>query len=171
MAGNLKDHKFSIPNIRPKTAVNQVGKGGFSYLASPFMVVRSQLPSSIISLAVMKLRASIILTGKTSICITNNSTVPITITKPGYVFKILRTVQNVPKKFLDHMSGTDGLYEVRIEFEGNIYRIFCCFDKGNLVVLFNGFQKKSQKTPKKEIELALKLKEKYFKQKIKRNEQ
>jgi len=60
------------------------------------------------------------------------------------------------------MTGTDGLYEIRIEFESNIYRIFCCFDKGNLVVLFNGFQKKSQKTPKKEIELALKLKEEYF---------
>ena len=68
--------------------------------------------------------------------------------KIEYVFKILRTVQNVPKKFLDHMTGTDGLYEIRIEFEGNIYRIFCCFDKGNLVVLFNGFQKKSQKTQK-----------------------
>ena len=60
------------------------------------------------------------------------------------------------------MTGTDGLYEIRIEFESNIYRVFCCFDKGNLVVLFNGFQKKSQKTPKKEIELALKLKEEYF---------
>lgn len=82
--------------------------------------------------------------------------------KIEYVFKILRTVQNVPKKFLKHMEGTDGLYEVRIEFESNIYRVFCCFDKGNLVVLFNGFQKKSQKTPKKEIELALKLKNEYF---------
>jgi phage-related protein len=82
--------------------------------------------------------------------------------KIEYVFKIIRTVQNVPKKFLDHMSGTDGLYEIRIEFESNIYRIFCCFDKGNLVVLFNGFQKKSQKTPKKEIDLALKLKTEYF---------
>jgi phage-related protein len=82
--------------------------------------------------------------------------------KIDYVFKILKTVQNVPKKFLEHMTGTDGLYEIRIEFERNIYRIFCCFDKGNLVVLFNGFQKKSQKTPKKEIELALKLKEEYF---------
>jgi phage-related protein len=85
--------------------------------------------------------------------------------KIDYVFKIIRTVQNVPKKFLDHMTGTDGLYEIRVEFESNIYRIFCCFDKGNLVVLFNGFQKKSQKTPKKEIELALKLKEEYFNQK------
>lgn len=82
--------------------------------------------------------------------------------KIEYVFKVIRTVQNVPKKFFDHMTGTDGLYEIRNEFESNIYRIFSCFDKGNLVVLFNGFQKKSQKTPKKEIELALKLKNEYF---------
>lgn len=61
------------------------------------------------------------------------------------------------------MTGTDGIYEIRIEFESNIYRIFCCFDKGNLVVLFNAFQKKTQKTPKKEIDLALKLKDEYFK--------
>ncbi len=88
--------------------------------------------------------------------------------KIEYVFKILRTVQNVPKKFLDHMTGTDGLYEIRIEFESNIYRIFYCFDKGNLVVLFNGFQKKSQKTPKKETDLALKLKDEYFNSKKKK---
>jgi phage-related protein len=88
--------------------------------------------------------------------------------KIDYVFKILKTVQNVPKKFLDHMTGTDGLYEIRIEFESNIYRIFCCFDKGNLVILFNGFQKKSQKTPKKEVELALKLKNEYFNSKKKK---
>lgn len=88
--------------------------------------------------------------------------------KIEYVFKIIRTVQNVPKKFLDHMTGTDGLYEIRIEFESNIYRIFCCFDKGNLVVLFNAFQKKTQKTPKKEIDLALKLKNEYFNSKNKK---
>jgi len=82
--------------------------------------------------------------------------------KIDYVFKILKTVQNVPKKFLEHLTGTDGLYEIRIEFESNIFRIFCCFDKGNLVVLFNGFQKKSKKTPKQEIDLALKLKNEYF---------
>jgi len=87
--------------------------------------------------------------------------------KIEYVFKIIQTVQNVPKKFLDHLTGTEGLYEIRIEFESNIYRIFCCFDKGNLVVLFNGFHKKTQKTPKKEIELALKLKEEYFNSKKK----
>lgn len=88
--------------------------------------------------------------------------------KIDYVFKILRTVQNVPRKFLDHMTGTDGLFEIRIEFESNIYRIFCCFDKGNLVVLFNGFQKKSQKTPKREIDMALKLKDEYFNSKKKK---
>jgi len=82
--------------------------------------------------------------------------------KIEYVFKIIRNIQNVPKKFLDHLTGTDGLYEIRIEFESNIYRVFCCFDKGNLVVLFNGFQKKIQKTPQSEIDFALKLKDEYF---------
>ncbi|HNW52362.1 MAG TPA: type II toxin-antitoxin system RelE/ParE family toxin [Prolixibacteraceae bacterium] len=87
--------------------------------------------------------------------------------KIEFVFKVIRTVQDVPKKFLEHLTGTDGLYEIRIEFESNIYRIFCCFDKGKLVVLFNGFQKKTQKTPKKEIDLALKLKDEYFNSKEK----
>ena len=87
--------------------------------------------------------------------------------KIEFVFKVIRTVQNVPRKFLDHLTGTDGLYEIRIEFESNIYRIFCCFDKGKLVVLFNGFQKKTQKTPKKEIDLALRLKDEYFNSKKK----
>ncbi len=82
--------------------------------------------------------------------------------KIDYVFTLLRTVDRVPRKFLDHMEGTDGLYEIRIEYSSNIYRIFCCFDKGNLVVLFNGFQKKSQKTPKQEIDLAIRLKKEYF---------
>ena len=85
--------------------------------------------------------------------------------KIEYVFKIIRTSQNVPKKFLDHMTGTDGLFEVRVEFESNIYRIFCCFDKGKLIVLFNGFKKKSQKTPKNELEKALSLMNEYFQQK------
>ena len=60
------------------------------------------------------------------------------------------------------------IFEIRIEVASNIYRVFCCFDKGNLVVLFNGFQKKTQKTPKNEIELAEKLKKEYFNEKEKR---
>lgn len=90
--------------------------------------------------------------------------------KIGYVFLILKTVDKVSEKFLKHIGGTDGLYEIRVEAESNIYRIFCCFDKGNLVVLFNGFQKKTQKTPKQEIALAVKLKKEYFTLKDKQNE-
>lgn len=82
--------------------------------------------------------------------------------KIEFVFKVICTVQRVPKKFLQHMSGTEGLYEIPVEIESNIYRIFCCFDKGNIVILFNGFQKKTQKTPKEEMDLALKLKDDYF---------
>lgn len=63
------------------------------------------------------------------------------------------------------MTGTDGLYEVRVEVGSNIYRIFCCFDEGKIVVLFNGFQKKTQKTPQKEIDKALQIKDEYFNEK------
>ncbi len=82
--------------------------------------------------------------------------------KIEYVLMIVKTVQNVPTKFLTHISGEEGLYEVRVAYESNIYRIFCCFDQRNLILLFNGFQKKSQKTPRKEIKLARKLKNEYF---------
>lgn len=74
-------------------------------------------------------------------------------------------VNQVPKKFFNKIEGTKGLLEIRIEFEGNIYRIFCCFDKGNIMVLFNGFQKKSQKTPRHEIEKARKIMKEYFSEK------
>ena len=82
--------------------------------------------------------------------------------KIKYVLELIKQVEKVPEKFLKHLSGTNGLYEVRIEYQSNIYRIFCCFDKGKLVVLFNGFQKKTQKTPTNEIDKALKLMEEYF---------
>lgn len=82
--------------------------------------------------------------------------------KIEYVFKVIRTIDRVPEKFLKLIKGTLGLYEIRISVGSNIYRIFCCFDEGQVVILFNAFQKKSQKTPKKEIEKALVLKEEYF---------
>lgn len=68
------------------------------------------------------------------------------------------------------MEGTTGLYDIRVELDSHIYRIFCCFDHGNLVVLFNAFQKKTQKTPKQEIELAEKLKKEYLNLKVKQDE-
>ena len=88
-------------------------------------------------------------------------------TKILYVLELIKQVDRVPEKFLKHLTGTDGLYEIRIEHRSNIYRLFCCFDEGKLVVLFNGFQKKTQKTPKRELEKALRLMQNYFEQKNK----
>ncbi|OJV87238.1 MAG: addiction module toxin RelE [Bacteroidia bacterium 44-10] len=85
--------------------------------------------------------------------------------KIQYVLELIKQVDRVPEKFLKHLTGTVGLYEIRIEYQSNIYRIFCCFDEGNLVILFNGFQKKTQKTPAEEINKAIKLMRSYFKNK------
>lgn len=85
--------------------------------------------------------------------------------KIQYVFGLIKQVERVPEKFLKHMSGTDGLYEIRIKSQSNIYRIFCCFDEGKLIVLFNAFQKKTEKTPQKEIDKAEVLRSEYFKNK------
>jgi phage-related protein len=82
--------------------------------------------------------------------------------KIDQVLFLIRIAERIPKKFFTHLTATDGLYEIRIEYQSNIYRIFCCFDEGNLVVLFNGFQKKSQKTPSGEIRKALEIKHEYF---------
>jgi phage-related protein len=90
--------------------------------------------------------------------------------KIDYVLFLITTAERIPKKFFSYVEGTDGLFEIRIEFESNIYRVFCCFDEGNLVVLFNGFQKKTQKTPKNEIDKAIKIKNEYFTLKNKINE-
>ncbi|SRR5690606_3808811 len=81
------------------------------------------------------------------------------------VLELIKQVDRVPEKFLKHLSGTEGLYEIRVEYQSNIYRIFCCFDEGKLVVLFNGFQKKTQKIPKNELNKAIELKKEYFLQK------
>ena len=82
--------------------------------------------------------------------------------KIQYVFELIRQVEQVPEKFLKHLTGTNGLYEIRIKYKSNIYRVFCCFDEGQLVVLFHGFQKKTQKTPQNEIDKAKSLMEEYF---------
>jgi phage-related protein len=78
-----------------------------------------------------------------------------------WTFDLIEDLQRVPEIYLKHLENTDGLYEIRIQQSSDIFRIFCFFDQGQLVVLANGFQKKTQKTPKKEIELALKIKAEY----------
>ena len=82
--------------------------------------------------------------------------------KIDYVLFLIRVAERIPGKFFKYIEGTDGLFKIRIEFESNIYRIFCCFDEAYLVVLLNGFQKKTSKPPKNEIERALKIKKEYF---------
>ncbi len=82
--------------------------------------------------------------------------------KVDYVLFLLTHLEKVPEKFLKHLEGQKGLYEVRVELGNNIFRIFCCFDKGKIVVLLNGYQKKTQKTSHKEIEMANKLMKGYF---------
>ncbi len=78
-----------------------------------------------------------------------------------WTFDLVEDLQSVPATYLKHIENTDGLYEIRVQLGNNIFRIFCFFDQGQLIVLANGFQKKTQKTPKQEIELALTIKADY----------
>ena len=78
------------------------------------------------------------------------------------VLDILETIERVPVTYLKYIEGTNGLFEVRVQLGSNIFRIFCCFDGNRLVVLFSGFQKKTQKTPPKEIDRAVKIMNEYF---------
>lgn len=81
------------------------------------------------------------------------------------VIEAIETLERVPGNYLKSIVGTKGLYEARIQLGSNIWRVFCFFDNGRLVILLNGFAKKSQKTPKSEIEKALKLMEEYYHEK------
>jgi phage-related protein len=82
--------------------------------------------------------------------------------KIDYVLFVITVAEHIPVKFFKHVEGTESLYEIRVEYESNIYRIFCCFDDGKPVVLFNGFHKKNQKIPQQEIDKALEIKKMYF---------
>ena len=82
--------------------------------------------------------------------------------KIDWTLLILKTTRIVPEKFLKHLNNTDGLWEVRVSAGNGIFRIFCFFDDGNLIILLSGFQKKTQKTPKNEIKKAELLKKEYY---------
>ena len=87
--------------------------------------------------------------------------------KIQYGLLLLKTQNKLSKKFVKHIR--DGIYELRTEYSGNIYRVFFIFDEGQIVVLFNGFHKKTQKTPANEIEKAIKIKEAYYADKQSQN--
>ncbi|MEY5034814.1 MAG: hypothetical protein RL447_1192 [Bacteroidota bacterium] len=87
--------------------------------------------------------------------------------KVFWILRIIQTSPRIPQKFFKHISGTKGLYEIRIEWESNTFRIFCFFEPNNTVVLCNGFVKKTQKTPIREISKALNIMKEYYEEKAK----
>ncbi|MFH1005362.1 MAG: type II toxin-antitoxin system RelE/ParE family toxin [Bacteroidota bacterium] len=78
-----------------------------------------------------------------------------------WTFNLIEELQRVPETYLKHIKNTDGLFEIRVQQGSDIFRVFCFFAQGHLIILINGFQKKTQKTPKQEIKKALKIKEEY----------
>lgn len=94
-----------------------------------------------------------------------------TLSKIYQTFVYIMILEQVPEKYLKAITTVKGLYEVRVEESGNIYRIFCCMDEGNLVILFNGFHKKTQKTPPGEVERSQANSERiFFRQKDERRD-
>jgi phage-related protein len=88
-------------------------------------------------------------------------------TKINWTFKLLETTERVPGKYFKLLEGTSGLYEIRVEYCSNIYRVFSFFDEKKLIIIINGFNKKSNKTPRKEINIAKRIKKEYFNEKYK----
>jgi putative addiction module killer protein len=83
--------------------------------------------------------------------------------KIDYALMLLKIQHRISEKFVKHLE--EGIFELRAEYGSNIYRFFFIFDEGNIVVLFNGFQKKSQKAPRAEIEMAKKIRKEYYESK------
>ena len=88
--------------------------------------------------------------------------------KFNWTLQLISTQGRIPEKFFKHVTDSEGIFEVRVEVGSDIFRVFSFFDKGNLVILVNGFQKKTQKTPKSEIKMAEKLKNEYLENKYKK---
>jgi phage-related protein len=87
--------------------------------------------------------------------------------KFNWTLQLIATVQNIPRKYFQNMEGSQGLFEIRVEVGSDIFRAFAFFDKGNLIIVANAFQKKTQKTPKNEIEKADIIRKAYFYEKTK----
>lgn len=87
---------------------------------------------------------------------------PIVIRKIIQTLRIVEQLERIPSTYLKFIENTNGLFEIRIKFDSDIFRVFCFFDEGKLVVLLSGFQKKTQKTPREEINRAERLMQEYF---------
>jgi len=82
-----------------------------------------------------------------------------------WTLRLIEELPRVPETYLKSLEGSDELFEIRVKQGSDIFRVFCFFDEGKLIVLMNGFQKKTQRTPKQEIERALRIKEEYYAEK------
>ena len=85
--------------------------------------------------------------------------------KIAKILSLIESVERIPTMYLKYMEGTDGLFEIRVSLGSDIFRVFCFFDDGKLVVLLSGFQKKTQRTPKREIDRAVRLMAEYYAEK------
>ena len=92
---------------------------------------------------------------------------PKTQKKIDFVLDLVAFADRIPEQYFKHLEGTAGLYEIRVQHGNNAFRIFCCFDQGKVVVLFNGFVKETDKTPKQELKRAERMKQEYFNEKSK----
>lgn len=72
----------------------------------------------------------------------------------AWVLRLLEDLEMVPASYFKKLIGTEDIWECRIQHASNIYRILCFFDSRSMIVLTNGFEKKSMKTPRQEIERA-----------------
>ncbi len=90
---------------------------------------------------------------------------PIVQRKIDWTIGLVRDLTHIPEKYFKHLEGTDGLFELRVKAGSNIFRIFCFFDEGNLVILLNGFQKKTNKIPRQELDRAEQIQRDYYHEK------
>jgi phage-related protein len=88
-----------------------------------------------------------------------------TLEKIEWTLALIRELDRIPNKYFKHLTGTNGLYEIRCEWLGNAFRLFCFFDEGKVIIIIHGFKKKSQKTPLKEIKQAMIIKNEYYEEK------
>lgn len=86
-----------------------------------------------------------------------------------WTLRVIEDLDRIPEIYFKHLEGTEGLYEIRVQSGGDIFRIFCFFDNNNLVVVGHGFKKKTQKTPDRELERAEKIKREYYEEKKRNN--
>ena len=87
--------------------------------------------------------------------------------KFNWTIQLVSTMEMIPKKYFKYLVNTSGIFEIRVEVGSDIYRVMSFFDEGNMIILINGFQKKTKKTPTNELALAEKLKKQYFDEKAK----